>query len=487
VADLPGPADMPSPWLTWALFAVCEYGRLQRWALGALEALVVPRLRARSGTPTHLEDLDARGFLPGLPEWEYDVEPGQATVAHRADREIIDLDTSRGPGVFCDWMFVEALLSHRRPGPTTLRLLQLHPDLLTLPMALEDLSRAGLLHVNISDDYNLSVRARALLGPIGAFLAAWRDRPGWRVWLAALIGDWQAAHEAARRGDDPDLTALTGRRAERCRRDRLGRLRRHIAARGPSVEALGGLAAAGAEDLPRHLRRALRRPGDLATFALELIADDAAYLDEAGRLFGLSLGRAGSEAGLDAACVAAYLARHGGDPRPVIAALSERAREPAEAALLALEHAPETAPPLLRRALRSGRRERLTAAAVLALVDRPWSRRELVGALGDPRLAGRTAACRAALRESGDPEARRVADVWEADRASREGGGPRTSGGPGRGEVRIGRELGREMDRLRERVLGLRDRLPPHGAAEEGPSEGAGDSRIGPDPRAPSR
>src|SRR5262245_35780520 len=49
-----------------------------------------------------------------------------------------------------------------------------------------------------------------------------------------------------------------------------------------------------------------------------------------------------------------------------------------EAALLAMEYDPGQALPLFRRALRSDvPANRGEAAAVLALVDRPWSRREL--------------------------------------------------------------------------------------------------------------
>ena len=69
----------------------------------------------------------------------------------------------------------------------------------------------------------------------------------------------------------------------------------------------------------------------------------------------------------------------------------------------------------MRIALRTpNANSRLTAAAALALVDRPWSRRELRAVLDESDDPDATSECRAALRESRDPESRRAADAWEA-------------------------------------------------------------------------
>jgi hypothetical protein len=453
VEALPPAGAMPPPWDVWAFFAAVEYGRRQRRALGMLEGLVVPEVEARTGCHAPLEEIAARGHVPGHPEWEFEVEPGQATLSHRGDGEVIVVDTSNWPGVFGEGSFAEALLSHARPGPATLRLLELHPGLHTLPLALRDVSRAGLLHPVIPGHYDLCPEAWKAAGRIGAFLAAWRGRPDRRIWLAALIGDWQAAHEAACLDGDPDLVVLTGPRAERCRQLRLERLRRHIAARGPCEETLRGLAAAGAEDLPQHLRRALKRRDGLASTGLGLIDGDPAYIAEVSAMFRRALRN--ERLRWQAVESATYLVRHGDEAREVIARLSEDAREPAEAALLALDHAPEMVLPLLRRALRSrARPHRLTAAAVLALFDRPWSRRELMDALGESGGPWTAAECLAALRESRDHGARAAADRWEADRVTCEGRPRRGSRGywdssvDGRDE-----ELAGEMERLRERVL----------------------------------
>jgi hypothetical protein len=62
------------------------------------------------------------------------------------------------------------------------------------------------------------------------------------------------------------------------------------------------------------------------------------------------------------------------------------------------------------RAARASRPEhRLTGAAVLALLDTPWSRAVLVGALASAGRQDLTFECRAALRASRDRRARRAA------------------------------------------------------------------------------
>src|SRR5262249_19133002 len=72
---------------------------------------------------------------------------------------------------------------------------------------------------------------------------------------------------------------------------------------------------------------------------------------------------------------------------------------------------------LVRVGLRSrggpGCKDRLTAAAALALLDNDWSRRELLAVLRRSRSLDRTIEVRAALRLSRDPAARHAVDLWE--------------------------------------------------------------------------
>jgi hypothetical protein len=78
-----------------------------------------------------------------------------------------------------------------------------------------------------------------------------------------------------------------------------------------------------------------------------------------------------------------------------------------EAVLLALENDPELALPLIRKALLANiPTNRSQTAALLALMAKPWSRRELLRALEASADQEQTADARAPLLESGDEEAR---------------------------------------------------------------------------------
>src|SRR5205085_1609004 len=78
-----------------------------------------------------------------------------------------------------------------------------------------------------------------------------------------------------------------------------------------------------------------------------------------------------------------YLLRHSYRTADALAALPKAGgSEVGEAVLLALEYAPALALPLIRKALLSDIPiNRTEVAAILALVGKPWSRRELLRAL----------------------------------------------------------------------------------------------------------
>lgn len=115
-----------------------------------------------------------------------------------------------------------------------------------------------------------------------------------------------------------------------------------------------------------------------------------------------------------AEAAALYLARHGYPVGKLIEELLRNLRGSYAALLVALDHAPERLPSVLRRLLRSrGDRERLAAAAVLALFDSDWSRRELLAVLEESSDQDATVECRTALYESTDPTAHQAVDRWE--------------------------------------------------------------------------
>ena len=146
--------------------------------------------------------------------------------------------------------------------------------------------------------------------------------------------------------------------------------------------------------------------------------------------------------------------------------------EVGEAVLLALENAPGLALPLIRRGLLADIPiNRSEIAAILALIGKPWSRRELLGALEASDDQEKTADARAALLESGDEEARMAVLAWE------EGNPHETKAGSyleigGRtlgpfytfGEISLKNRaswIRYEMDRLHDRVMKVKDVVPP--------------------------
>src|SRR5262249_11424654 len=147
-------------------------------------------------------------------------------------------------------------------------------------------------------------------------------------------------------------------------------------------EALLGLAHLADGDLDRLLEEVLRGPVDQRTVAALTVIQGRPVERWGPAVSGL-LGRLNPnrpmiQAQLWVTCLG-YLLAGGHRPAPPPAVLlSAGGTVAAEAALLALEHTPAAALPLFRRALRAELGHmRLGAAATLALLDRPWGRREL--------------------------------------------------------------------------------------------------------------
>jgi hypothetical protein len=82
--------------------------------------------------------------------------------------------------------------------------------------------------------------------------------------------------------------------------------------------------------------------------------------------------------------------------------------------MLALGHAPEHALPLIHKGLLADIPiNRTTVAAILAVIGKPWSMRELLRALEESDDQEKTADARAALLETGDAEAEKAVLAWE--------------------------------------------------------------------------
>ena len=283
----PGAGRCRLPWATWTLIGLVAYGRRKRaaWApSGGIWHPVAASLRRPA----------ALGFvLPWPPagpaRWEADLEGSSGFLTNKATGEVLQVDLGVGPRSSHGPLrrLPDVPPAARPGGAAASGAASGRPGTAAGPGG----TRAGRPAPPARRDRVPALEALwGRTAAIREFLESWEtgaDRP----WLAALVGDWPAAHEAARAGGDPDLIALTGPRAERCRHLRLRRLRARVAKAGLTPLALHGLADVGAADLPRFLRAALRTPGDGTDAALELVAADPAYVPHVARLYRGCLGK----------------------------------------------------------------------------------------------------------------------------------------------------------------------------------------------------
>jgi hypothetical protein len=299
---------------------------------------------------------------------------------------------------------------------------------------------------------------------IDAFCEAWAD-PGRRPALAVQIGDWLAAEA---------LDSSLHGKAELCRAARRERLRRDLNEPYRGADALQALADLSGPDLDQHLEDALRGPvSGLTSTALDIIGkrNDPRWCPAVHTLFSRIEARGPIPQPHVWMTSLKFLLRHGHhDLLPAL--LQAGGPVIGEAVLLALEHAPEFALPLIRKGLHSDIPiNQSQVAAILALIARPWSRRELLSALEASDEQEKTADVRAALLESGDEEAQNAVLAWEERNPHEKETGSYL-------EIR-GRKLGPfytfgelslkhraswiryEMEQLHDRVMKIRHVIPP--------------------------
>jgi hypothetical protein len=462
------------------LVALLRHHQRQTW----VGEVVINRLGgdlmkiAKGGSFGHPPGLPQSGPVPGLPEWEYYFHGRGSCLTHRITGESIDVDFFDDCADYFDtWFFEQYLKSLRSPEPAEQRLLELYPSLRPMHLTVSDLLKAGMLiRLDESHAYRLSDDVLQHSDTMASFCKAW-EGPSQRLWLAALVGDWPAAHEAAAKVGNPTLVALTEAPADRCRELRRKRLLQAFRQEDKAPEALRGLADVAAPELRSALEEALSRPlSGLTSAALEIIDQlaDPAWSPSVYHLFQ----QADPEGQIPLPYLwmnaVKFLIRHDYAMAEVLASLPRAtgAYAMAEACLLALEHAPELALPLIRRALLSQIPvNRTRVAATLAIIDQPWSRRELLAALRASRDQEVTADSRAALLECRDEEGHRAVAAWEQQNPHEaEPGhfleidgnkvGPFTSMRESMLRNRPAR-IRHEMEQLHDRVMRIPNRIPP--------------------------
>lgn len=476
---LPEPGTLPSPWETWTLIGLARHRERQFWVADIIRTRLRgnPEGVAAIGALDHPEGVAQLGPVPGMPEWEYYFHGRGCCISHKVDGDAIDVDFYDDTAEYFDTYFYKNYLeSLRRPEPPEQRLLQLHPSARAITIPIFDLLAAGALtplEDRESHPYRLSDEIFSELDSIEAFCTAWEDRE-WRVWLAALIGDWLAAEEAA--VGNQELAAITGSRAEKCRELWWQRLRRDIGVPFRGADALQALADLNAPDLDKQLDDALRGPpSGLISAALDVVGklNDSKWCVRVHELYS----RVDPAGAIPQPHIwitsLKFLLRHGHRTKELVADLAKAGlTEIGDAILLSLEHAPELALPLIRKGLLADVPiDRTSVAAILAVIAKPWSFRELLGALEASDDQEKTADARAALLESGDEEAQKAVLAWEERNPhENEAGSYLEIDGRKVGpfysfeEMALKNKASRiryEMDKLHDQVMKLREIVPP--------------------------
>jgi hypothetical protein len=366
------------------------------------------------------------------------------------------------------YFYLNYLRSLPEPEPPERRLFELHPSLESIRLAFEELCAHGLL---IRDDQcrapRLSEEVLRHEGAVNDFCAALAE-PSRRAWLAGVVGDWPATRVLLGSTADSPLAALAGERSAALRRDRIAQLVTGFDQGGDQRVVLYALADLGADELPRFLIRTLYgEPSGAMSAALDILAvrpDAGDWCPEVHLLYQrLDPSGPAPHPYLWASC-ARFLFRHDYKVEQVGAALPRAGGYMVgEAAVMAFEYAPAHAVELFRRALRSDvPANRCTAAAALALIDRPWSRAELLAVLRESDDQERTSECRAALAESRDPGTREAVQNWEERNPHEAEIGPFIS----MREMLLRHQpqwLRYQMDELRERLVAVTRREVPEG------------------------
>jgi hypothetical protein len=475
---LPEPEALPSSWETWTLIGLVRHRIRQLWVADVIRTRLRGSLSdlARLGALGIPEGVPQSGPVPGMPEWEYFFHGCGCCLTHKVDGAEIDVDFWGDSAEYFDTFFYTRYLqSLRNPEPPEQRLLELYHSTRAIRIAVDDLIAAGAL-TSLADRGRHPPRvADAVLEhaeAIETFWRAWVD-PANRLWLGALCGDWLAAHEAA--GGRPEIAELTRLRADKCRhlrRDRLLQLTGFAAA-----DALHALAELGTAD--EQVEKALRGPPTgLVSAALDIVEEQDAprWCPLIYSLYCRVNAKGNAPESQIWMRSLKFLLKHGYQKDEMLGALPRAGgTEIGEAILLALEHAPQHALRLIRKALHSHTPiNRTEVAAILAVIGKPWSIGELLAALEASDDQERTADIRAALLETGDEKIQNLVLAWEERNPhENEAGSYLEIGGKRIGPFYTIKEISLknravymryEMDRLHDRAIKVKDVVPPEPA-----------------------
>jgi hypothetical protein len=442
VRGLPEVGQLPPPWVTWTLVQLV--GRL---CGSPMEDSFYRECAAFFGAGSREQETDCPRPDPEYPhfeidrdhEWEHYIDYGYFFYENartpkypRSLDPIDDSMTDRSPFVFVPEFLGELSYYYNFDWPIG-RIGResgyIEPSTATAELGVAELEAAGLVERVLiregSFGHSLTPAALEHAASIAAYSSRWRHdwyhANEWRVWLAAAIGDWPAAHAAALDVDRdhhcfgryPELVAFTRERASRCRALRDADPRAQGQVCDVATAVLRGGYPYHSRQYSEEFSQAIRRaspPPDRNTRTDDR-GDDVPWPPGVQRLLdhSLPLGRLPRRS-IERKCYGATPQQR----REIIQVFARDETMLAEAAHRAFTHAPEQALTLVRRGLLSPSvRSSIYTAALLGAIDEKWSRQELWQALHAAADPNETVKLRAALRYSQDKDTVRAVAKWE--------------------------------------------------------------------------
>jgi hypothetical protein len=460
--DRAGPEleGLVSPWGLWVLFGLVEHHHLQWWMGKVLREQLRGDLWTVGGRG-HLQSmgLTRKGTLPGLNEWDYCFHGIGCCLKHRVSEEEIDVDfLDNTTDWIRTWFYRGHLESLKKPRVVQRRIIELHPSIETIELAVEELERLQLIEWRLArDGYRvLPVVVEQLMPWVDAVQKHCRDGDV-LTGFARAVGDWPLV---AQQGvATAEVLAA---------RERVWQRRREFLAEtfGTRNWWLGIEAQADLTTVDRKavIKLGLREfEGSATSLLMSIIEKDGEHDWSDGVIAVLRRTDMNGEMPQPAGWVKAakyLLTRKHAVEEVKQGMLQMRARDMGAAAIVALEHVPEIAVEMFRRALRSSvPYDRSLAAAALAVLDEPWCRDELLAVLQESTDEYATAECRAALNAISDILSLTVVREWELTNLQEpEFGQPITVQ---RSMLEgVGDWLRVEMEQIVARVLPLRGVIP---------------------------
>ncbi len=454
-----------SPWGLWTFCSLHRHLQRQRFVADIVKNRLGGDLEkiGRKGYFGHPPGF-IRGLVPELPDWEYDFHGCGCCLTNRLSGESIDVDFyDNSPDWFDDFFYTSYLRSLEQPEIWERRVLELHPSIDTVILAFEELLNAGLLKKRQDHKVVQLVFDSDLINRILEQIETECHAESKLIFIAAALGDWELVQKLSPAKQVADSVKAQCESLAAKREQYLIQI--YDAENNHQEYALKGLAEMNSPRQREFLKRTFTGPlTSTISCAFKIIGknNDDTWCNEVDTL----LKRIQPDGKLPQPHLwinsMKYLLQHHSDKKQYREMLlTADAHLLAQAAILALEHFPQDAIKIFQKAIRSSiPGNRIVAAAALALINQPWSLREMIIILEESDEQELTLECRAALRETDHAELHETVRQWEQNHPHQaEKTEWITMGERYLRSVQSYIQL--EMEELHDRILSIRGNIPP--------------------------